>query len=98
MKRFSDLGIQTETQTFIGDKVKVKNILNKEITVHNYKIEESKFKDKGKCLHLQIKIGDEMRVAFTGSKGLISVIEKVSLDDLPFTTTIVSNNERFEFT
>ena len=74
--------------------------MNKEITVHAYKIEESKFKDKGypKCLHLQISIGDDKRVVFTSAISLRTAIDQVPKDKFPFKTTIVKQTERFEFT
>lgn len=73
--------------------------MNREIVVVAYKIETSKYeKGNGKCLHLQIEIGQTKHVVFTGSTGLMDQIEKVPRDKLPFKTTIVRENERFEFT
>jgi hypothetical protein len=65
-----------------------------------YKIEPSRYTEKGngKCLHLQIEIGQTKHVVFTGSAGLMDQIEKVPRDKLPFKTIIVRENERFEFT
>jgi len=67
--------------------------------VLDYKIEKSKFeKASGKCLHLQIELNQTKHVIFTGSTGLMDQIEKVPREKLPFKTTIVKENERFEFT
>jgi ribosomal protein L31 len=98
MKRFNELGITTEIKGFTGDKVKISKVVNREITVHAYRIEDSKFKDKGRCLHLQISINGNMHVVFTGSNTLMDTIEKVSKDSFPFITTIVQEDERFKFT
>jgi hypothetical protein len=100
MKKFSDLGIKTTTKGFEGDKIKISKILNKEIVVHDFKIEDSKiFTDRGtcKCLHLQISIADVKHVLFTSSGGLIEAIEQVPRNEFPFSATIIEDNDRFKF-
>ncbi|MFD2962791.1 MULTISPECIES: hypothetical protein [Olivibacter] len=96
MKTFKEFGIKPTKQGFTGDKIKISKILNKEINVLDFKIESSQF--KGKCLHMQIECGERKFVVFTGSTGLIDMIQRVPSDGLPFSTTIVEENERFEFT
>jgi hypothetical protein len=98
MRKFQELGIKPESKGFTGDKIKINRILNKEITVHGYKIEDSKF-DRGnkKCLHLSIAVDGQMHVVFTGSGVLMDVISRVPQNEFPFTTTIIKENERFEF-
>lgn len=96
MKTFKELGIQTETKSFIGDKIKIDRILNREIAVFDYKIEDSKYTDK--CLFLQIELNGNKHVVFTGSKVLIDTIQKIPREAFPFKTTIVRENEHFEFT
>lgn len=96
MKKFSDFGIKTTSQAFTGDKIKISKILNKEITVHDYKIEKSKY--NGECLYLQIEFKESKCVVFTGSVSLMNQIKQVEKDDMPFQTTIIQENERFEFT
>lgn len=83
-----------------GEKIKINRILNVEITVLHFKIEDSKFKDKGKgkCLYLQIEFKGEKNVVFTGSENLMEMINQVRPEDFPFTTTIRSNDQRLEFT
>lgn len=100
MKKFSDFGIKHELPSFTGDKIKIVKVLNKEIIVHAYKLTDSNYdKNKSKkCLHLQIEIDGAKRVVFTGSDVLITMIQKVSKDGMPFTTTIIEENEHFEFT
>lgn len=100
MIKFSELGIKTSTASMEGEKINIHKLLNREIKVLNYKIEPSKFKDKGfdKCLHLQIEVGNEKRVVFTGSRILLEAIEQVPKDKFPFSTTIVMDNERYMFT
>lgn len=99
MINFSDLGIKPKNDLFVGDKIKMMKIINKEIIVHNYKINESKFENSnsGKCLNMQIEINGERHVLFTGSKVLTEMIQQVSKEDLPFRTTITREGETFQF-
>lgn len=96
MKQFKEFGIKAESPAYIGDKIKIKHLFNKEITVYKYKIEDSNYEGKGKRLCMQIEVDGVMRIVFTGSKTLQEMIQKA--DDFPFTTTIIDNNERYEFT
>ena len=101
MKKFKDFNINTATKNFIGEKIKMYKILDREISVHEFRLEDSKiFKDRGskKCLHLQIGIGEVKHVVFTSSVGLIDAINQIPLSNFPFLTTIVKINDRFEFT
>ena len=99
MKKFSELGVKTEVR-MTGSKINITRIMNREITVLDYKIEDSKFpKNKsGKCLFLQVEFDGERRVVFTGSDVLISQIKQVDPEQLPFAATIIKNGEYFEFT
>ncbi len=99
MKNFAELGVKVENTTFIGEKISIKKLYNKEIIVEKLKIENSKFeKGNGKCLHLQIVVDGSTRVVFTGSGNLIKQAEKIPFDALPFKTTIIDDNNRLEFT
>lgn len=100
MNSFKDFGITTELKNFVGDKIKISKILNKEIKVIDYKEGPSKFTDKGSGmrLDLQIELEGKKHVVFTGSVYLMDMIKKVPKDKFPFTTTIVEDNERLEFT
>ena len=101
MNSFSQFNIKSKTVGFEGEKIKMSKVLNREIVVHHFKIEDSKvFKDRGtgKCLQLQISINSEKHVLFTGSSGLIETIQQVPVTGFPFTTTIVEDNERYKFT
>ncbi len=100
MKQFSELGIETSLKSFEGDKISPESVLNKNIKVIAFKIQDSKYKDKGngKCLHMQIELNGEKRVLFTGSGYLMDTIQKVKEADFPFTTIIIKENRRFEFT
>lgn len=99
MKSFKDFGIKTVIeQKFTGDKIKITKILNKEIYVHDYKIEDSKFEGgTGKRLFLQIVFETQKRVLFTGAAQLIKDIELVPKTEFPFKTTIIEEDERYIF-
>jgi len=98
MKTFKDFGIKINIQAFTGDKLKMNKILNREITVLDYHIEDSKYGSNKKCLYLQIEINETKYVVFTGSVVLTDTIQKVPKNEFPFKTTIVKEDERFEFT
>lgn len=100
MTAFKDLGIKPAEKGFTGDKIKMSKVLNREIKVEAYKIEASKFTDKGngKRLVLQVIVDDKQHIIITGSTYLMDAINQVPKDKFPFTTTIVEEMERFEFT
>ena len=103
MNKFSQFDIKISTKCFQGDKIKISKILNKEIVVHDYKLEDSKvqaFKEKGtgKCLYLQLSFNNEMHILFTGSCGLIEAIKQIPDNQFPFATTIIEENNKFIFT
>jgi hypothetical protein len=103
MNSFKQFGIKVKSKSFVGDKVKMSKILNKEIIVHDYKIEDSKIpsyhdRGAGKCLCLQIENRGEKCIVFTSSSGLLEAIQQVPDTDFPFSTTIIQENDRFKFT
>ncbi|TSE03396.1 hypothetical protein [Aquimarina algiphila] len=98
MNNFKDFNIKPRVINFTGDKIPIKRVFNIPIQVLDYKIENSKHKENTKCLTLQIEKDNEKRIIFTGSTILIQQIESVPKDRFPFETTIVNDNEYFEFT
>jgi hypothetical protein len=103
MNRFSQFNIKASVKGFEGSKIKISRIFNKEIVIHDYKIEESKvaaFREKGsgKCLYLQISFDNEMHVIFTSGGGLIEAIMQVPKNSFPFTTIIIEENDKYLFT
>ena len=94
--RFSDFA--EEQSRLEGDKVKLKNILNKEITVTGYKIRKSNYtKTSGdQYLTLQFEINGEKKIFFTGSGILIEQAEKYA-DKIPFITTLIKIDKYYTF-
>ena len=80
-----------------GDKIKISDILEKEIEVIGYRISDSKQKLGTKMLTLQFKLDGEERVLFTGSSVLIEQIEEYG-HEIPFLTVIQKVNRFYTFT
>lgn len=99
MTRFSDLGITPPSKAMSGEKIKISKVLNKEISVLDYKIKPSKYLDKGngKCLYIQAEIDGAKRIIFTGSGVLMDTLELIPKDKFPITTTIIEEDESFQF-
>lgn len=97
--KFSDFS--EERGPLEGDKMKISDILNKQILITGVEIKESKFnKNKsGKYLTIQFTQPDEgeLNVVFTGSDVLIDQLEKYN-DKIPFWTTIQRMNRYFSLT
>jgi hypothetical protein len=86
-KRFADFA--QERLPLDGDKIRLDEIINRELLITGYSIKRSKY-DKnrsGKCLTLQVEVDSERRVVFTGSDVLIEQMEKYG-NQVPFLTTI----------
>lgn len=98
MFNFKDLGIKPKENLFTGKKIEIDDVLNIEIIVEGFKIEDSKKKHGTKYLTLQIEVEEIKRIVFTGSKNLMDLISQVPKDKFPFKTTIRKNDKRLEFT
>jgi hypothetical protein len=96
LKRFSDFA--TETTTVLGDKIKIEEVLGKEIEIIGYKITDSQYKKNGsdKVLTLQFKLGGVDRILFTGSNILMEQIEKYK-NEMPFWAKIERVNKFYTF-
>jgi hypothetical protein len=99
IRKFSELGIENIRSPFIGPKIEVSKIINREIIVYCFKITESKYPKNrsGKCLYLQIEIDGGKRVVFTGSDVLINTVLSITEEQLPFSTTIIKDNGCYLF-
>lgn len=96
MKNFSDFA---NTPTVItGDKIKIENILDKEIELTGYKITDSKYQknDGDKLLTLQFRLDGEDKIVFTGSGVLMEQVEKYK-DEIPFMAKIIKVNKFYTF-
>lgn len=100
MNTFKDLGIETHIERkFTGLKIEPYKILDENIIIHHYKIEPSKFPNKGDCLTMQISYREEKRVVFTSSNGLMRILNQVPEGRFPVRTIIKKMEDRsYEFT
>jgi len=100
LKSFKELGIKSTSPKFEGIKIEMYKIIGQPIIVFYFEITPSKFTDKGngKCLCLQIEYQNQKRIVFTGSNGLMELIQQVPKDAFPFTTKIDKQNDRYIFT
>lgn len=98
MKRFSDFA--KEPRGLEGGKVRIDDVLNKEIKITGYNIKNSKYgkNESGKYLTVQFENNDgEKKIFFTGSDVLIDQMEKYG-DQMPFMTIIMKINRYYTFT
>ena len=88
---FGDSGSKLE-----GEKIPLKDILDKEILVLGHSVHKSKFKDEN-YLTLQFELDGKKRVTFTGSGVLTDQIERFS-DKIPFLASIKNFGKYYAFT
>ena len=79
-----------------GDKKFMNDILNREITVTDFRISGSKKRNGTDCLQLQLILEDNICVVFTGSSVLIDQIQSAK-ENIPFCTTIVKIDKYYSF-
>lgn len=84
MQKFSEFAM--DKVPFEGNKISINDLCGREISVHNYHIKNSKFKE-GLYAEVQVMVDGEWRVFFTGSKVIRDQLERYR-DKLPFVTTI----------
>jgi len=85
-RRFSDFA--EDDRPLAGDKVKIDSVLNHEILITGYRVNESKFKNNSpRYLTVQFMKDDSQHVIFTGSTVLINQLEKYG-KGIPFLATV----------
>lgn len=94
MKKFSDFA---KEQVLDGDKLKLDDVLDKEIIVLGYQVNKSRYKgNNDTCLKLQFELDGAHYILFTGSTVLINQIEKYQ-DEIPFQTVIKKIDKYYTF-
>lgn len=97
MKRFSEFS--KEEAALEGAKLKIEELINREIIVLSYRLGKSKYKDSGGTyLTIQFKLSptDDPKVIFTGSDVLADQCQKYE-DEMPFVATIKKINKYYTF-
>lgn len=79
-----------------GNKKHLDDILNREITVLDYRFRHSTQRDGTECLQLQFMMDNEICVLFTGSSVLMNQIKEAK-DNIPFVTTVVKIDRYYSF-
>ncbi len=93
-KRFSDFA--KDHIPLDGQKLKIDDILNREITVLAFRIKPSKYKTEA-CLTIQFLLDGEKYVAFTGSH-ILADQARIYQAELPFMATIKKIDKYYTFT
>lgn len=96
MKRFSDIA---KEQILDGEKIRIDDIINTEITILKYAIKESRYSknESGDYLTIQFELNGKKQVVFTGSDVLIEQMKQYG-DQLPFVSTIRKINRYYSLT
>jgi len=96
-KKFGDFA--KEEKALEGSKIRIDDVINKEILVTGFKLRDSKYnkEDKSKCLTLQFEMDGSNWIVFTGSNVLIDLVERYK-KEIPFLTTIKKINRYYTFT
>ncbi len=79
-----------------GDKKFMNDLLNREITVTDFRITNSKKRNGTDCLQIQFLLDGAACVVFTGSSVLIDQIQSAR-DNIPFCATIVKIDKYYSF-
>jgi hypothetical protein len=92
-ERFGDFA---EEEAFDGDKLRLDEILDKEILVNGFKIKDSHQKKDTKYLTIHFTLNGKQHITFTGSTVLMDQLEKYK-SHLPFLSTIKKINRHYTF-
>jgi hypothetical protein len=92
-ERFGDFA---EEEAFDGDKIRLDEILNKEVLVIGFKIGDSHQKKGTQYLTIHFELDSEKHVTFTGSVVLMDQLKKYE-SHLPFLTVIKKINRHYTF-
>lgn len=97
--RFSDFA--KDDKPLEGEKKRIDDVINLEITVTGARIKESKYKEEGQKRYMTLQFtmeeDDKSHVLFTGSEVLIGQIEKYK-EYIPFATKIQKIDRYYTFT
>lgn len=92
--RFGDFA--DETTQFEGDKIKIDDLLNKELLILGFKIRDSKQKPDTVYATIQLKLNDEEHIMFTASQVIIDQLNKYK-ENIPFHAIIRKIDRYYTF-
>jgi hypothetical protein len=90
---FSDFA---EEEPLEGNKMKLEDLLNKEVLVIGFKIKDSIQKKNTLYVTIQFRLGDETFITFTGSQVIMDQLGKYK-EHLPFYATVKKINRYYTF-
>lgn len=79
-----------------GEKKFMNDLLNREITITDFRITNSKKRNGTDCLQIQFLLDNNVCVVFTGSSVLIDQIQSAR-EQIPFRATIVKIDKYYSF-
>lgn len=94
LHKFKDFA---DEDSFEGKKIRIDELLDKDIQVISFKVTPSKHNDGKECTTIQLRVGNVPFVLFTGSEVLKDQLQKYA-DKLPFEATIKKIKSYFTFT
>lgn len=86
-----------EANIFEGDKIRIDDLLNKEILILGFKIKDSKQRKGTSYATVQFRRNDDELIFFTGSNVLMDQLNKYK-NNIPFYATIKKVDKYFTFT
>lgn len=92
--RFGDFA--EETTPFEGDKIRIDDLLNKELLILGFKVRDSKQKKDTSYVTIQFKLGDEEHIMFTASQVIIDQLSKYK-ENIPFYAIIKKIDRYYTF-
>jgi hypothetical protein len=92
-ERFGDFA---EEEVFDGEKLRLDEILNKEILVTGFRIKDSHQKKGTQYLTIHFEMEGRQHIAFTGSTVLMDQLKKYE-SHLPFLAVIKKINRHYTF-
>ena len=96
VKRFSDFA--EPSYLLEGEKKRLPDILDKEIKVVAYRINNTKLRDakNDKCMTVQFELDGQKHIFFTGSMVLMEQLQRYD-KNLPFMATVTKVGKCFSF-
>lgn len=85
-----------ETTPFEGDKIRIDDLLNKEILILSFKIKDSKQKQGTSYATVQFKLDGEEHIMFTASQVIADQLAKYK-ENMPFYATIRKVDRYYTF-
>lgn len=94
LHKFKDFA---DEDSFEGKKIRIDELLDKDIQVISFKVTPSKHNDDKECTTIQLRVDGVPFVLFTGSEVLKNQLQKYA-DKLPFEATIKKIKSYYTFT